>query len=106
MSQIVWRPEVVYNKQCCAMVLCVVLGSSKLSERNEDVSLYRIPKKIISRREDTKMLSEKQRNGFVAASSKCDISYHKEFSLRQNKLSMPLVWNPFSTIVFSVYLVY
>ena len=51
------------------MVLCIVVGCSKRSGRDKDVSFYRIPKIIRNRGEETKKLSEKRRNGFVAAIS-------------------------------------
>ena len=106
MSQIMWQSEVVYNWQCCAMVLCVVVGCSKWSPHDKDVPFYRIPKIIINRGEETKILSEKRRNGFVAVISKRDISYSKKFSSRQIMFLTPLVWNAGSNIVFFVYLVY
>ena len=85
-SRIMWQPEVVYNWKCRAMVVCVVVGCSKLSKHDRDVSFCRIPKIIINRGEDTRMLSEKRGNGYVAAISKRDINYRKKFSSWQNLL--------------------
>ena len=56
------------------MVLCVVVGCSKRFGRDKDVSFYRIPKIIRNRGEETRMLSERRRNGFVAAISRGDIT--------------------------------
>ena len=49
------------------MVLCVVVGCSKRSGRDRDVSFYRIPKVVKSRGEEREQLSEKRRSGFLAA---------------------------------------
>ena len=56
------------------MVLCVVVGCSRRSGRDKDVSFYRIPKIIRKRGEETRKLSEKRRNGFVAAICRRDIT--------------------------------
>ena len=101
-SRIMWQPEVVYNWQWRTMVLRGVVGCSKHSWRDKDVPFCRIPKIIISRGEETRMLTEKRRNRFVAAVSKCDTLATAKFSLRQKIFSTPLVWNACSTVVLSV----
>ena len=56
------------------MILCIVVGCSKRSGRDKDVSFYRIPKIIRNRGGETRKLSEMRRNGFVAAVSRQDIT--------------------------------
>ena len=56
------------------MVLCVVVGCSKRSGRDRDVSFYRIPKVIKSRGEEREQLSEKRRSGFLAAIMRADLT--------------------------------
>ena len=49
------------------MVLCVVIGRSKHSGRDKDVSFYRIPKVITLRGKQEYELTEKRRDGILAA---------------------------------------
>ena len=49
------------------MVLCVVIGCSKRSGRDKDVSFYRIPKVITHRGKQEYELTKKRRDGFLAA---------------------------------------
>lgn len=56
------------------MVLCVVIGCSKRSGRDRDVSFYRIPKIVTHRGERDYELSKKRRNGFLAAISRDDLT--------------------------------
>ena len=52
------------------MVLCIVLGCSKRSGRDKDVSFYRIPKVITGRGKQEYELSKKRRDGYLAAISR------------------------------------
>ena len=52
------------------MVLCVVIGCSKRSGRDKDVSYYRIPVVIRHQSEREYELSKKRRDGFLAAISR------------------------------------
>ena len=52
------------------MVLCLVLGCSKRSGRDKDVSFYRVPKVITSRGKQEYELTKKRRDGFLAAISR------------------------------------
>ena len=52
------------------MVLCVVIGCSKRSGRDKDVSFYRIPKVIAHRGKQEYELTKKRRAGFLAAISR------------------------------------
>jgi len=56
------------------MVLCVVIGCSKRSGRDRDVSFYRIPRIISHRGQRDYELSKKRRNGFLAAISRDDLT--------------------------------
>ena len=58
----------MYELKYTNMVLCVVIGGSKRSGRNE-IFFYRIPKIITSRGKQEYELTKKQRNGFLAAIS-------------------------------------
>ena len=49
------------------MVLCVVIGCSKRSGRDKDVSFYRIPKVVSHRGEQEHELTKRRRAGFLAA---------------------------------------
>lgn len=53
-----------------AMVMCIVLGCSKRSGRDKDVSFYRVPKVITSRGKQEYELTKKRRDGFLAAISR------------------------------------
>lgn len=53
-----------------AMVLCLVLGCSKRSGRDKDVSFYRVPKVIASRGKQEYELTKRRRAGFLAAISR------------------------------------
>ena len=52
------------------MVLCAVIGCSKRSGRDKDVSFYRIPKVIAHRGKQEYELTKKRRAGFLAAISR------------------------------------
>ena len=56
------------------MVLCVVIGCSKRSGRDKDVSYYRIPVVIRHQSEREYELSKKRRDGFLAAISRDDLT--------------------------------
>ena len=51
-------------------VRCVVIGCSKRSGRDKDVSFYRIPKVITHRGKQEYELTKKRRAGFLAAISR------------------------------------
>ncbi len=51
-------------------VLCLVLGCSKRSGRDKDVSFYRIPKVITTRGKQEYELTKKRRGGFISAISR------------------------------------
>ena len=53
-----------------AMVLCVVIGCSKRSGCDKDVSFYRIPKIVTHRGKQEYELTKKRRAGFLAAISR------------------------------------
>ena len=57
------------------MVLCVVIGCSKRSERDKDVSFYRIPAIIKHTDKRNYELSKKRREGFFAAISREDVDF-------------------------------
>ena len=52
------------------MVLCVVVGCSKRSGRDKDVSFYRLPKITSSKGPGVLELSKKRRAGYIAAISR------------------------------------
>ena len=52
------------------MVLCLVLGCSKRSGRDKDVSFFRVPKVIKNRGKQEYELSKRRRDGFLAAISR------------------------------------
>jgi len=52
------------------MVMCVVIGCSKRSGRDKDVSFYRIPKIVTHRGKQEYELTKKRRAGFLAAISR------------------------------------
>ena len=52
------------------MVFCVVIGCSKRSGRDKDVSFYRIPKIVTHRGKQEYVLTKKRRAGFLAAISR------------------------------------
>ena len=56
------------------MVLCVVVGCSKRSGRDKDVSFYRLPKITASKGSRVLELSKKRRAGYIAAISRGDLS--------------------------------
>ena len=60
--------------QSLKMVLCVVIGCSKRSGRDKDVSFYRIPKIITHRGQRDYELTKKRRDGFLAAISRDDLT--------------------------------
>ena len=57
----------VYNLCVVEMMLCIVIGCSKRSGRDKDVSFYRIPKVITHKGKCDYELSKKRRDGFIAA---------------------------------------
>ena len=56
------------------MVLCVVFGCSKHSNRDKDVSFFRIPRIICNKGEQVYTLSKKRRDGFRAAISRVGLT--------------------------------
>ena len=56
------------------MVICAVVGCSKRSDRDKDVSFYRIPTIRTGRCERELELSTKRRAGFLAAISRADLT--------------------------------
>ena len=52
------------------MVLCLVLGCSKHSGRDKDISFYRVPKVIANRGKQVYELTKKRRAGFLSAISR------------------------------------
>ncbi len=46
---------------------CIVVGCSKRSGRDKDVSFYRIPKVVTNRGHGVEKLSQKRRQGFLSA---------------------------------------
>lgn len=56
------------------MVLCVVVGCSKRSGRDKDVSFYRIPKVITGKGEAKEKLSRRRRAGFLSAIMRADLT--------------------------------
>ena len=58
------------------MVLCVVIGCSKRSDRDKDVSFYRIPAVIRHTDKRDFELSKKRREGFFTAISRADIDFN------------------------------
>ena len=60
----------VYSAASLAMVLCVVIGCTKRSGRDKDVSFYRIPKVVTHRGKQEHELTKKRRAGFLAAISR------------------------------------
>ena len=60
------------------MVICIVVGCSKRSDRNKlDVSFYRIPSVRAGRSSEELELSKKRRDGFLAAISRADLAESK-----------------------------
>ena len=75
------------------MVLCVVIGCSKRSERDKDVSFYRIPAIIKHTDKRDYELSKKRREGFFAAISREDVNFnaqHYRICSRHFKLGEPM----------------
>ncbi len=56
------------------MVLCIVVGCTKRSGRDKDVSFYRIPKIMSSRGTRNLELSKKRRAGYLGAISRKDMT--------------------------------
>ena len=56
------------------MVLCLIVGCSKRSGRDKDVSFYRVPKVITSKGRGIEELSRRRREGYIAAISRSDLS--------------------------------
>ena len=65
------------------MVICVVVGCSKRSDRDKDVSFYQIPTIRTGRGERELELSTKRRAGFLAAVSRENLT---ENSLEQARI--------------------
>ena len=59
------------------MVICIVVGCSKRSDRDKDISFYRIPSVRKGRSEKEFELSKKWREGFLAAISRADLMTSK-----------------------------
>ena len=59
------------------MVICIVFGCSKRSDRDKDVSFYRIPAVREGRGTAEQELSKRQREGFLAAISREDLTDSK-----------------------------
>ena len=56
------------------MVHCLVIGCTKRSGRDKDVSFYRVPKVIHNKGSRLTQLSRRRREGFIAALSRADLS--------------------------------
>ena len=56
------------------MVLCVVVGCSSRSGRDEGVSFYRIPTVVTTRGSAERELTQKRRDGYLAAISRDDLT--------------------------------
>ena len=56
------------------MVLCVVLGCSRRSGRDKDVSFFRIPRIIQDKGEQLRVLSKRRRDGFLTAFSRVGLT--------------------------------
>ena len=56
------------------MVLCIVVGCSKRSGRDKDISFYRLPKVISNKGSSILELSKKRRAGYVAAIARSDLT--------------------------------
>ena len=56
------------------MVICVVLGCSKRSGRDKDVSFYRLHKIIVRKGQRIEQLSRRCREGFMSAISRADLT--------------------------------
>ena len=52
-----------------SMVLCLIVGCSKRSGRDKDVSFYRVPQIITNKGPRKEELSRRRRAGFIAAIS-------------------------------------
>lgn len=72
------------------MVLCVVIGCSKHSGCDKDVSFYRILKIITHRRQQDYELSKKQRDAFFAAISRDRLT---EKTLTNDKISSAALYD-------------
>ena len=60
----------VHNELVDNMVMCVVIGCSKRSGRDKDVSFYRIPKVISHRGKQEYEMTKRRRAGYLAAISR------------------------------------
>ena len=56
------------------MVLCVVVGCSSRSGREKGVSFYRIPTVVTTRGSAERELTQKRRDGYLAAISRDDLT--------------------------------
>ena len=56
------------------MVLCVIVGCSKRSGRDKDVSFFRLPKVINNQGKEVYSLSKRRRDGFLAAISRVGLT--------------------------------
>ncbi len=56
------------------MVLCVVVGCSKRSGRDKDVSFFRLPKVVNTKGKELYTLSKRRRDGFLAAISRVGLT--------------------------------
>ena len=64
------------------MVICVVIGCSKRSDRDKGISFYRIPTVVTSRSTKELELSQRRRRGFLSAISRADLSDKQACSSR------------------------
>ena len=79
-SRDVTKPEATILVHMCVhsiMVICIVVGCSKRSDRDKDVSFYRIPSVRTGRSSEELELSKKRREGFLAAISRADLTETK-----------------------------
>ena len=65
------------------MVLCVVVGCSSRSGRDKGVSFYRIPTVVTTRGSAERELTQKRRDGYLAAISRDDL---KEKILQNDRI--------------------
>ncbi len=56
------------------MVLCVVVGCSKRSGRDKDVSFFRLPKVVNTKGKELYTLSKRRKDGFWAAISRVGLT--------------------------------
>jgi len=74
------------------MVLCEVIGCSKLSERDKDVSFHRLPAVYDREGKEYFELRKKQRDGYLAAISREDIDVNELHKYRIYSLHFVSGW--------------